>query len=165
MAKSNSFDVVCKVDSEEVRNAVHQTMKEVAQRFDFKGSKSKVDLDDSALQLLSDDDFRLGQLVDILERKLAKRHVPLKALSYGNIEPAAGGSVRQTIDVQQGIPIEKCKEIVKVIKTSKLKVQASIQGDLVRVSGRDRDVLQSVIARLKEEDFGIHMHFTNYRST
>ena len=165
MAKSNSFDVMSKVDLNEVRNAVQQTMKEVGQRFDFKGSKSRVTLEEGELVLISDDDFKLKQLTDVLEQKLIKRSVPLQALSYGRSEDAAGGTVRQQVAIQQGIPSEKCKEIVKIIKTAKLKVQASIQGDLVRVSGRDRDTLQQVIAMLKEKDFGIHMQFGNYRSS
>ena len=164
MAKSNSFDVLSSVDLNEVNNALQQTMKEVRQRFDFKGSKSQVTLEEGELILLSDDDFKLKQLTDVLEQKLIKRGVPLLALNYGNAEPAAGGAVRQQVAIQQGIPTEKCKEIVKVIKKAKLKVQASIQSDAVRVSGRDRDTLQQVIALLKEEDFGIHMQFGNYRS-
>ncbi len=164
MAKSNSFDVMSSVDLNEVNNALQQTMKEVRQRFDFKGSKSLVTLEEGALVLLSDDDFKLKQLTDVLEQKLIKRSVPLKALDYGRVEPAAGGAVRQQVSIQQGIPTEKCREIVKVIKKAKLKVQASIQGDSVRVSGRNRDTLQQVIAMLKEEDFGIHMQFGNYRS-
>lgn len=165
MAKENSFDITSKTDTNEVRNAIQQTMKEVGQRFDFKGSVSKAELEGTDIILLSDDDFKLRQLIDILEQKLIKRGVSLKALSYGRVEQAAGGNVRQQIAIQQGIPTEKCKEIVKTIKGLKLKVQASIQGDLVRVSGRDRDKLQDVIAHLKDEDYGIDMQFTNYRST
>lgn len=162
MAKSNSFDIVSKTDLNEVRNAVNQTVKEVRQRFDFKGSCSNVDIEEgTALVLHSDDDYKLRSLTEILEQKLVKRGVSLKALSPGKVEPAAGGSVRQTVSIQQGIPTEKAKEISKFIRDTKLKVQASIQGDTVRVSGKDRDVLQQVIALLREKDFQIDMQFTN----
>ena len=166
MAKQNSFDVVSEVEMEEVRNAVNQAMKEVVQRFDLKGSGSLIELDDKAgkLVLTSADDFTLGAVNDILQKKLVRRGVSLKALTYGTIEPAAKGQVRQTVTLQQGIPIEKAREIVKLIKTTKLKVQAAIQQDMVRVSGKDRDTLQEIIALLKEHDFGIDMQFTNYRS-
>ncbi|HSR52018.1 MAG TPA: YajQ family cyclic di-GMP-binding protein [Acidobacteriota bacterium] len=164
MAKTNSFDVMSQVDVNEVRNAVQQALKEIGQRFDFKGSKSDIKLEDQDhLILISDDEFKLKQLIDVLEKKLVKRKVPLKALGYQRVEQAAGGTVRQRVDIQQGIPTEKCKEIVKHIKGMKLKVQSSIQGDTVRVSGRDRDTLQEVIAALKEKDFGVHMTFGNYR--
>lgn len=166
MAKQNSFDVVSEVDMEEVRNAVNQSMKEIIQRFDLKGSNSSIELDDkeAKLTLASADEFRLQAVNDILQKKLIRRGVSLKALSYGTIDPAAKGSVRQTVTLQQGIPMEKAKEIVKFIKDTKLKVQAAIQGDTVRVSGKDRDTLQSVIAELKEQDFDIDMQFENYRS-
>lgn len=166
MAKQNSFDVVSEVDMEEVRNAVNQSMKEIIQRFDLKGSNSNIELDDKEgkLTLASADDFRLQAVNDILQKKLVKRGVSLKALSYGTIEPAAKGSVRQVVTLQQGIPQEKAKEIVKFIKGTKLKVQSAIQQDMVRITGKDRDTLQEVIAVLKEEDFGIDMQFTNYRS-
>lgn len=164
MAKENSFDIASKTDLNEVHNAINQTMKEVKQRFDFKGSSSEVSLEGTELKLHSDDEFKLRSLVEILEQKLTRRGVSLKALSYEKIEPASGGTVRQVVKIQQGIPIEKARDITKFIRRSGLKVQAAIQGDLVRVSGRDRDTLQSVIARLKEEDFGIDMQFTNYRS-
>ena len=166
MAKQNSFDVVSEVDMEEVRNAVNQSMKEIIQRFDLKGSDSSIELDDkeAKLTLASADEFRLQAVNDILQKKLVRRNVSLKALSYGTIDPAAKGSVRQTVTLQQGIPMEKAKEIVKFIKGAKVKVQAAIQQDMVRVSGKDRDTLQSIIAELKEEDFGIDMQFTNYRS-
>ena len=163
MAKSNSFDVQSKTDLDEVRNALNQTMKEVKQRFDFKGSCSTVDLEETALVLHSDDDFKLKSLNDILQQKLIKRGVALKALTYEKVEPASGGTVRQRISIQQGIPSEKAREIVKVIKHTKLKVQVAIQGDVVRVSGKNRDVLQEVIQLLREEDFGIDMQFANYR--
>lgn len=164
MSKNNSFDVACKVDLNEVHNAINQTMKEVRQRFDFKGSVSAVTLEENSLVLVSEDEFRLRNLVEILESRLVKRGVPLKALSYGKLEAAGGGTVRQQVAIQQGISTEKAKEIIRFIKDTKLKVQSSVQGDAVRVSGRDRDVLQDVIGRLREQDFGIEIQFTNYRS-
>lgn len=164
MAKENSFDIVSNIDMAEVNNAINQTMKEVQQRFDFKGSKSDITVEGTDLVITSDDEFKLKSLNDILQAKLVKRGVSLKALSYGKIESALGGTARQKVALQQGIPTEKSKEIVKYIKDSKLKVQAAIQGDMVRVSGRDRDTLQDVIAKLKQKDFGIAMEFTNYRS-
>ena len=166
MAKQNSFDIVSEVELEEVRNAVNQSMKEVIQRFDLKGSNSSIELDDkeARLTLASADEFRLQAVNDILQKKLVRRGVSLKALSYGTIDPAAKASVRQTVTLQQGIPMEKAKEIVKFIKGTKLKVQAAIQQDTVRVSGKDRDTLQEIIAELKEHDFDIDMQFTNYRS-
>jgi uncharacterized protein YajQ (UPF0234 family) len=165
MAKSNSFDVVSKTDLNEVRNAVHQVMKEVRTRFDFKGSASTVELEDRALVVISDDDYKLRSLTEILEQKLVKRGVSLKALSYGRVEESSGGKVRQEISIQDGIPIEKAREVNKFVRNLKLKVQASIDGDMVRISGRDRDTLQVVIRELKEEDWGIDMHFTNFRSS
>jgi uncharacterized protein YajQ (UPF0234 family) len=164
MAQQNSFDIVSQVDRAEVTNAIHQTMKEVGQRFDFKGSAAQVVLEEKELVLSAEDDTKLRNMNDILQQKLVRRGVPLKALSYGTREPAAGGTVRQRAQIQQGIPQEKAKDIVKFIKDSKAKVQTSIQGDTVRVSGRDRDTLQQVIAGLKAKDFGINMQFTNYRS-
>ena len=164
MAQQNSFDVVSEVDRAEVMNAVNQTMKEVRQRFDFKDSKAAVALEEKDLALSAEDETKLRNMNDILQQKLVRRGVPLKALSYGDPEPAAGGTVRQRAQIQQGIPQEKAKEIVRFIKDSKVKVQASIQGDIVRVSGKDRDTLQQVIAALKAKDFGINMQFTNYRS-
>jgi uncharacterized protein YajQ (UPF0234 family) len=164
MAQQNSFDIVSQVDRAEVMNAVNQTMKEVRQRFDFKGSKANVTLEEKELMLSAEDETKLRNMNDILQQKLVRRGVPLKALSYANVEPAAGGTVRQRVQIQQGIPQEKARDIVKFIKDSKAKVQASIQGDLVRVSGRDRDTLQQVIAGLKAKDFGINMQFTNYRT-
>jgi len=162
----NTFDVVSKVEMPEVLNSVQQTLKEVHQRFDLKDSKSNIELNekDNKITLSSQDEFKLKAVIDILESKLVKRKVPLKALAYGPIIPAAGSTVRQEITLQQGIPTEKAREIVKTIKDSKLKVQASIQGDFVRVAGRDRDILQNVIKLLRESDFGIDMQFTNYRT-
>ncbi len=164
MAQQNSFDIVSQVDRAEVMNATNQTMKEVHQRFDFKGSHANVSLEEKELVLSAEDETKLRNMNDILQQKLVRRGVPLKALSYGNIEPAAGGTVRQRVQIQQGIPQDKAKDIVKFIKDSKAKVQASIQGDTVRVSGRDRDTLQQVIAGLKGKDFSVHMQFTNYRT-
>jgi uncharacterized protein YajQ (UPF0234 family) len=164
MAQQNSFDIVSQVDRAEVVNAINQTMKEVRQRFDFKGSAANVALEEKELVLAAEDETKLRNMNDILQQKLVRRGVPLKALSYGKSEPAAGGTVRQRAEIQQGIPQEKAKEVVKFIKDSKSKVQAAIQGDVVRVTGRDRDTLQEIIAKLKARDFGIHMQFTNYRS-
>lgn len=162
---AESFDIVSKVELQEVSNAIQQALKEIHTRYDLKDSKSDIQMDDKqALVLTSSDEFKLKAVNDVLQSKLVKRSVPLKALSYGAIEPAAGSTVRQRITMQQGIPIEKAREIVKLIKNSKKKVQAAIQGDLVRVSGKDRDTLQEIIALLKQQDFGIDMQFTNYRS-
>lgn len=164
MAKENSFDIVSKTDYAEVTNALNQTAKEVAQRFDFKGSKAAVELNGKDLIMSAEDDTRLRNMNDILQSKLLKRGISLKALDYQKIEPAAGGTVRQVVKIQQGIPIDKAKEVVKFIKDGKYKVQASIQGETVRVSSKDRDTLQEVIAALKAKDFGIDMQFDNYRS-
>jgi len=164
MAKENSFDIVSKIDYAEVTNAINQAMKEVSQRFDFKGSKAAVELQGKDLVLTAEDDTKLRNLNDIFQSKLVKRGVSLKALDYQKAEPAAGGTVRQAVKIQQGIPTEKAKEVVRFIKDGKYKVQASIQGETVRVSGKDRDTLQEVIAALKSKDFGIDMKFDNYRS-
>jgi|SRR5437868_919807 uncharacterized protein YajQ (UPF0234 family) len=160
----NTFDIVSKIDLQEVSNAVQQALKEIHTRYDLKGSNSNITVEKDAIVLASQDDYKLKAVNDVLQQKLVRRGVPLKGLSYGAIETAAGSTVRQRISMQQGIPIEKAREIVKTIKNSKSKVQASIQGDLVRVSGKDRDTLQSVIALLKQSDFGIDMQFTNYRT-
>jgi cyclic-di-GMP-binding protein len=162
----NSFDVVSKVEMPEVLNAVQQATKEIHQRYDLKDSKSNIELNekDHKIVLASSDEFKLKAVVDILQSKLVKRQVPLKALSFGEIIPAAGSTVKQEITLQQGIATEKAREIVKAVKDSKLKVQASIQGDFVRIAGKDRDTLQSVIGMLRERDFGIDMQFTNYRT-
>jgi uncharacterized protein YajQ (UPF0234 family) len=162
----NSFDVVSIVDMPEVLNAVQQARKEVQTRFDLKDSRSQIDLNekDKKLVVQSIDDFKLKAVVEVLQQKLAKRKVPLKNFSYGPITPAAGSTVRQEIAIQSGIPVEKCKEIVKKIKDSKIKVQASIQSDLVRVSGKSRDLLQEVIQLLRASDFGLELQFTNYRT-
>jgi cyclic-di-GMP-binding protein len=161
----NSFDIVSKVDLQEVSNAIQNALKEIHTRFDLKDSKSDIQLEGKeAMVLSSADEYKLKAVTDILQSKLIKRGVPIKALNYGVVEPAAGSSVRQKVTMQQGIPIEKAREIVKVIKDSKKKVQASIQGDTVRVSGKDRDALQEIIALLRGHDFGIDMQFTNYRN-
>jgi cyclic-di-GMP-binding protein len=165
MAIDNSFDVVSKIDLQEVSNAIQQAVKEIHTRFDLKDSKSEIAMEGKeSLVLSSADEYKLKAVNDILQNKLVKRHVPLKGLIYEAIEPAAGSTVRQKIKLQQGIPIEKAREIVKAIKDSKMKVQASIQADTVRVSGKDRDTLQQVISLLRNKDFGIDMQFTNYRS-
>ncbi len=164
MASECSFDIGSKLDLQEVDNAVHQTMREIGQRFDFKGSVATVTREEHALLLGAEDEFKLRQMLEILEGKLVKRQVPLKALTRGKVEPAAGGRVRQRIDLQQGISIEKARELVKLIKSGKFKVQAQIQADQVRVFGRDRDELQTVIQYLRQQDLGIHMQFMNYRS-
>jgi len=163
MAKENSFDIVSKTDYAEVTNAVHQTTKEISQRFDFKGSAATVEIVGKDLVLSAEDDTRLRNMNDVLQTKLVKRGISLKALDYQKVEPAAGGTVRQLVKIQQGIPTEKAKEVVRFIKDAKLKVQASIQGESVRVSGKDRDTLQETISMLKSHDFGIDMSFDNYR--
>jgi cyclic-di-GMP-binding protein len=165
MPQDFSFDVVSKVDLQEVANAVQQASKEIATRFDFRGSASKIELKDKELEivLVSDDEHKMKSVIDILETKLVRRGVAVKALDYGKIEPAAGGTVRQVARIQQGIPSEKAKEIVKAIKDRKLKVQASIQADQVRVSGRSKDDLQTAMATVREGDFGLPLQFTNYR--
>ena len=166
MAQENSFDIVSKVDIQEVRNAIDQAFKEVRQRFDLKDSHSEIKLaeGDKEIQLASDGEYHLEAVREILGQKLVKRGVSLKNLTYEKVEEASGKSVRQKINLQQGIPIEKAKEMVKLIKDSKKKVQASIQGDLVRIAGKDRDTLQDVIALLRQTDLGIDMQFTNFRS-
>lgn len=162
----NSFDVVSKIELPEVSNAVQQALKEIHQRYDLKDSKSSIELNEKENKILlaSKDEFKLKAVIEVLESKLVRRQVPIKGLNYGPVTPAASSTVRQEISLQQGIPIEKAREIVKRIKDSKTKVQASIQGDFVRVSGRDRDTLQTVIKLLRETDFGIDMQFTNYRT-
>ncbi len=165
MAAESSFDIICKIDMQEMDNAVNQALKEISQRFDFKGSRSDIVLDKlkGALTLSTEDDFRLKALTDILQSRVIKRNISLKALSYGKVEQAAGGTVRQVITLQQGIPQEKAKEIVRLIKDTKLKVNASIQQDQVRVAGKSKDDLQQLISLLKSQDLGIDMQFANYR--
>jgi len=163
MAQEFSFDVVSKTDMQEVTNAVQQAQKELAQRFDFKGSKSSIELASDELTIVSDDEGKLRQVIDVLESRLVKRQVALKAIDYGKIEAAALGTVRQKAKIVQGIETEKAKAIVKSIKDAKLKVQASIQADQVRVTGRSKDDLQKAMAIIKQGDFGIPLQFTNYR--
>ncbi len=162
----NSFDVVSVVDMPEVLNAAQQARKEVLTRFDLKDSKSEIELNekDKKFVINSIDDFKLKAVVEVLQQKLAKRKVPLKNFSYGPIVASFGSTVRQEITIQSGIPIEKSKEIVKKIKDSKIKVQASIQGDLVRVSGKSRDLLQEAMQLLRSSDFGVELQFTNFRT-
>ncbi len=162
----NTFDIVSKIDLNEVLNAVQQTSKEVQTRYDLKDSKSSVELNEKEHKILlaSSDEYKLKAITEILGQKLVKRNVPLKGLEYSPVVTASGGSVRQEIKLQQGIATEKARDIVKLIKDSKLKVQASIQGDLVRVSGKDRDTLQQAMGVLRGKDFGIDMQFTNYRT-
>ncbi len=161
----SSFDVVSNVDMAEVKNALDQATREIKQRYDFRNSVSEIKLDEktAAMTLVSDDELKLKNVVDVLHGKLVKRGVSLKALDPGKVEPASGGNVRQNIKLRQGIAIEKAKEIVKTIKDEKLKVQTQIQDDQVRITGKKKDDLQSVIAILKEKDFGIDLQFTNYR--
>jgi cyclic-di-GMP-binding protein len=165
VAQEFSFDVVSKVDLQEVLNAVQQASKEIATRFDFRGSKSKVDWNEKELQLTltSDDEHKLKSVVDILETRLAKRGIAVKSLDYQKVEPAANTTVRQLVKIQQGISSERAKEIVKAIKDRKWKVQASIQADQVRVTGRAKDDLQEVMSLLRAGDFGVPLQFTNYR--
>ena len=162
----NSFDIVSKIEMPEVHNAVQQAIKEVQQRFDLKDSHSSIEVKEKENKIViqSKDEYKLKSVVDVLQGKLVKRQVPLKGFTYGEIIPAGGQTVKQEITIQQGIPTEKARDIVKKIKDSKLQVQASISGDYVRVSGKDRDTLQSVIALLRNSDFGIDLQFTNYRS-
>ena len=162
----NTFDIVSKIDLAEVNNAIQQALKEVITRYDLKDSKSEILLNekDHKILLESQDEFKLKAVADVFEQKLVKRKVPLKGLTFGTPTQAAGSRMRQEIALQQGIPIEKAREIVKTIKDSKKKVQASINADLVRVSSRDRDTLQEIIALLRGHDFGLEIQFVNYRS-
>ncbi len=165
MADQFSFDVVSHVDMQEMKNVVDQTLKEIRQRFDFKNSKTDLTLEekDKKLTVVSDDEYKLKAVLDILKTKCVKRSVSLKALNYGKVEEALGGTVRQAITIQSGIPSEKAKEISKEIRDAKLKVQAQIQGDQVRVLSKSKDELQATIALLKQKDFGIDLQFVNYR--
>ena len=165
MADLSSFDVVSQVDMQEVKNAVEQATKEIRQRFDFKGSKTELTLaeKDKTLTVVSDDEYKLKAVLEILKAKFVKRNVSLKALTYGKVEEALGGTVRQVLTIQSGIPDEKAKAISKEIRDAKFKVQAQIQGDQVRVQSKSKDELQAVIAFLKQKDFGIDLQFTNYR--
>ena len=165
MAEQNSFDVVSKVDMQEVKNAVDQALKEIHQRFDFKGTKTELTLKEKEAELVivSDDEYKLKSVVDILKAKLIKRSVSVKAFMFGAVEPALGGTVRQVGKIQNGLTIEKAKEITKEIKDGKFKAQAQIQGDQVRVLSKSRDDLQLVIAFLKSKDFGVDLQYINYR--
>ena len=163
MAKDASFDIVSESDLQEVGNAVHQAQKELENRFDFKGSKSSLALKDNEIIAIGDDEYKLEAVLDVLKTKLVRREVSLKALDYGKIEPAAQGTVRQVIGIKQGLDQDVAKSIVKAIKDSKIKVQASIQGDQVRVSGKNKDDLQAVIQALKAIDFPVELQFANYR--
>lgn len=163
MAKDASFDVVSQIDLQEVSNAVIQAQKEIEQRFDFKNSKSSIKLEQEKILLISDDEFKLRNVTDILESKLVKRQVSLRALEYGKIQPAAGDTVRQEVKLIQGLAQDKAKQIMKVIKDNKIKVTSSIQGDQIRVAGKNKDDLQAVITLLRKEDFGIDLQFINYR--
>lgn len=163
MAKDASFDVVSKVDLQEVSNAIDQARREIDTRFDFKGSKSEIRFEDDAITLISDDEYKLSQVYDVLQTKLVKREVSLKAVKPGKIEPAAGGTVRQVCTLRQGIDADVAKQITKAIKESKLKVQAQIQGEQVRVTGKSRDDLQAVIQLLRGSDIEVPLQFTNYR--
>jgi uncharacterized protein YajQ (UPF0234 family) len=158
-----SFDVVSQVDMQEVDNAVNQTRKEVGQRYDFKGSETEILLEKNEIRIVSQDDFKVKAVVEVLQSKMVRRQVPLKALVYGTLEPAAAGRARQTVTVQQGIASEKARQIVKIIKDGKLKVQVQIQGDQVRVSGKLRDELQRAIQLLKQQDLDVALQFTNFR--
>ncbi len=164
MAKDNTFDIVSNIDLQEVSNAVNQAQKEIINRFDFKGSKSKIELEEDSLMLFSDDDFKLKNVVDILESKLVKRGVQLKSLRYGKIEKAAGDTVRQKVDLIQGLDKDLSKKIVKLIKDSKIKVQAAIQQDHVRVSGKNRDDLQAAMKLIKDQEWEIPLQFDNLRT-
>ena len=159
----HSFDVVSSVDLQEVKNAIGQAMKEIDTRYDLKGTSSKVELSGEEIVLTSADEYKIKAVRDVLETRLVKRNVPLKALTYGTIEMALGQTARQKVSLQKGIPTEQAREIVKLVKGTKLKVQASIQSDQVRVTGKSRDDLQAVMAALKASNLGIDMQFTNYR--
>jgi uncharacterized protein YajQ (UPF0234 family) len=163
MSKENSFDIVSKVDRQEVTNAVQQAVREIENRFDFKGSKSDIKYEGDTITLISDDDFKLKNVIDILESKMVKRNIDLKSLKYGKVEPAAGDTVKQVVTIRQGIDKDVAKEINKTVKNSKLKVQAQIQGDQVRVTGKNRDDLQAIIKLLKEQDLEVPLQFINYR--
>ncbi|MGI6684221.1 MAG: YajQ family cyclic di-GMP-binding protein [Bacillota bacterium] len=163
MAKVESFDVVSQVDMQEVDNAVNQTKKEIGQRYDFKNSKTEIRIEDGGIKILTEDDFKLKSIIDVLKTKMINRKVSVKNLDFGKIEEASGGMLRQMIKIQQGIEIEKARQMVKDIKNLKIKVQAQIMEDKLRVSGKSRDDLQSVIQFLKQKDYQIELQFINYR--
>ena len=164
MPADNSFDIVCKVEMQEVTNALDQARREIQTRYDLKGTKNEIALEETDIVVTAVDEMKLRAVVDILQSKLHRRGVPLKALSYGTVDDAAGGNKRQRIALQQGIPIEKAREIVRMIKDTKLKVQAAIQEDQVRVSGKNRDDLQTIIQMVRDKDLGIALQFSNYRN-
>ncbi|MDD4765966.1 MAG: YajQ family cyclic di-GMP-binding protein [Desulfotomaculaceae bacterium] len=164
MAKENTFDIVSRVDMQEVRNSVDQSVRELRTRFDFKGSRSDIIFDGEEITLIGDDDFKLKNVVDILESKLVKRGINIKALRYGKIEPAAKDTVRQKLNLVQGVDKEQSKIITRLVKDSKLKVQVSIQGDQLRISGKNRDNLQEIIQIIKDYEFDIPLQFVNYRT-
>jgi cyclic-di-GMP-binding protein len=163
MSKDSSFDIVSKVDFSEVTNAITQTMKEIGTRYDFKGSKSEVSLDKEELVLVSDDEYKMDQLKDVLFSKLIKRGVPVKNLDYGKIEKASGGTVRQRAQLAQGIDKENAKKINTIIKNSGVKVKSQVQDDQVRVSGKNRDDLQKIISLVRDADLSVDVQFINYR--
>ena len=165
MPADNSFDIVCKVDMQEVTNALDQARREIETRYDLKGSKNEIKQEKMVITITSGDDMKLKAVLDILQSKLHRRGIDLKALTMGDPESAAGGTVRQTVTLQDGVPQEKAREIVRLIKDSKIRVQASIQENQVRVSGKNRDDLQAIIALVKGKELGIALQFTNYRST
>jgi cyclic-di-GMP-binding protein len=165
MAAENSFDVACKIDMQEVTNAIDQARRDITTRYDLKGAKNEIEIEKMDITISSTDDMKVKAVLDILQSKLHRRGIDLKALTINDPEQAGGGLVRQKITLQDGVPMEKAKEIVRLIKDSKIRVQASIQEKQVRVAGKNRDDLQSVIALLKGKDLGIALQFTNYRST
>ena len=164
MAKDCSFDVVSEVDMQEVDNAVNQAIKEIGTRYDFRGSKSEISLEGDTIKLIGDDEYKLGAVVDVLKGKMVKRNVSIKNLEFGKVEAASGATVRQLVTIKKGISQESAKKVTKAIKDMKIKVQASIQGDQVRVSGKDKDDLQAVIQMLKNLDVPVELQFTNFRS-
>lgn len=164
MAKDCSFDVVSEVDMQEVDNAVNQAKKEIGTRYDFRGSKTEISLEGDTIKIIGDDEYKLNAIIDVLKGKMVKRNVAIKNLDYGKVEPAAGATVRQIITIKKGITKENAKEVVKAIKNMKIKVQASIQEDQVRVSGKDKDDLQAVIQMLKQLDIPVELQFVNFRS-
>ncbi|MBF1761219.1 MAG: YajQ family cyclic di-GMP-binding protein [Veillonella sp.] len=164
MAKDCSFDVVSEVDMQEVDNAVNQAIKEIGTRYDFRGSKSEISLEGDTIKLIGDDEYKLGAVVDVLKGKMVKRNVSIKNLEFGKVEAASGATVRQLVTIKKGISQENAKKVTKAIKDMKIKVQASIQGDQVRVSGKDKDDLQAVIQMLKNLDVPVELQFTNFRS-
>lgn len=163
MAKDESFDIVSQVDMQEVDNAVNQTKKEISQRYDFKNSKAQINIEDNGIKIIAEDDFKLRSIIDVLKTKMISRKVAVKNLDYGKIEEASGGMLRQLIKIQQGIEMEKARQIAKDIKNLKIKVQAQIMNDQLRVSGKSRDDLQAVIQFLKQQDYQIELQFINYR--